>query len=64
MSCIYNDGCDNCTMYDTESHKGLTYQNSEYGFSVEVVGGCAVDGDDDPTSSCSMFEDAEGASHE
>lgn len=59
MTCIYKDDCDQCSLYVKEDHDGLTYRNSEFGFSEENDGTCAVAEDEDPANSCSMFEGVE-----
>ena len=64
MTCIYNGDCGQCTMFDKDENEGQNYKNSEFGFSVEVIGECAVDEDPNPGNSCSMYESVNGSDDE
>ena len=68
MTCINNTNCltFQCNMWDEEHNDGENYLNSEYGFSLENDGTCAVDEDPEPGKNCSMFEpiDDEDDDHE
>jgi hypothetical protein len=64
MTCIYNVNCQQCGMYEKDSHEGLNYSNSEFGFSIENDGACAVDEDPKPSDTCSMYEPIDSSGDE
>jgi len=59
MGCVYCDFEDRCNLWDGEFHKDNNYKNSEYGFSKENKGYCAVNYDPNPEDNCSMYENNE-----
>ena len=64
MTCIYNNEnhrCGGkCELYDTANHIGMNYKNSEWGFSMEDEGTCAVDNDPNPSKNCVSYESIDG----
>jgi len=57
MPCVYSNFNGECTLWNKEEHKGVTCQNSEYGFDKD--GYCIVEEDPTPSDNCSNFESSE-----